>query len=263
MAELGPGDSIGIGLAALLSGCRQYVGLDVIDHTCLDKNLAVLDSLVELFKRRAPIFCGPGFENVKPQLGSYSFPSDILSEAHLTKTLAPERIEMIRASIKDVNGKGSCIRYALNWHLSEVCERGSVDMIYSQAVMEYIDQYADAYRQMRLWLKPDGFMSHQIDLKSHGTTDTWDGHWGCSDLLWKLMKGKRPYIISRATYAQHIKAMKQADFSIITDQRTILTPTIPKERLNPRFRDCDRDDLTVAGAFIQAKCANSKEELLN
>ncbi len=254
VAELGPGDSIGIGLAALLSGCRQYIGLDVVDHTRLEKNLAVLDGLVGLFKRRAPIPHGPGFENVKPQLSSYAFPSEIFSETHLNAALADHRIDLIRASINNVNGKDSCIRYALKWHLSEFCQRESIDMIYSQAVMEYIDEYPDAYRRMRMWLKPHGFMSHQIDFKSHGTTSNWDGHWECSDLLWKLMRGKRPYFISRSTHAQHIKAITQAGFSVVADQRTILSATVPRERLNPRFRSFDEDDLTVAGAFIQAKC---------
>lgn len=253
VAELGPGDSIGIGLAALLSGCQRYIGLDVVDHTQLDKNMDVFDGLVSLFQRRAPIFSGPEFNDVKPELESYHFPSHILSDEILSMNLAPERLDHIRASILNVNGKESCVRYAAPWFLNEVCQSGSLDMIFSQAVMEYVEAFPDAYRRMHGWLKPQGFMSHQIDFKSHGTFDSWDGHWGCSDLWWGLMKGKRSYHITRATHSQHIKAMKDAGFSIVADQKTILSPTVPRERLNPRFRGCDADDLTVAGAFIQAK----------
>ncbi|MFL5606158.1 MAG: hypothetical protein ACJ8AD_06925, partial [Gemmatimonadaceae bacterium] len=55
MVELGPGDSIGLGLAALLTGVESYVGLDVLEHASTATNLRVLDELVELFRRHAPI----------------------------------------------------------------------------------------------------------------------------------------------------------------------------------------------------------------
>jgi len=50
VAELGPGDSLGIGLAALLSGCDRYFALDVVDHANARSNLEIFDELVELFR---------------------------------------------------------------------------------------------------------------------------------------------------------------------------------------------------------------------
>src|SRR3954453_23378857 len=55
VGELGPGDSLGIGRAALLSGCQRYVSLDVVRYANVEGNLSVLDKLVELFAARAPI----------------------------------------------------------------------------------------------------------------------------------------------------------------------------------------------------------------
>src|ERR1700733_11905341 len=49
-AELGPGDSIGIGLAALLSGVERYYALDLVRYTDLRKNLGIFDELVALFR---------------------------------------------------------------------------------------------------------------------------------------------------------------------------------------------------------------------
>jgi hypothetical protein len=39
--EIGPGDSIGVGLAALLSGCKNYIALDAIKYTNIDLNMSV------------------------------------------------------------------------------------------------------------------------------------------------------------------------------------------------------------------------------
>ena len=53
VAELGPGDSLGSGLAALLCGSERYFGLDVKSYAPTDRNRQIFDELVELFQRRA------------------------------------------------------------------------------------------------------------------------------------------------------------------------------------------------------------------
>jgi hypothetical protein len=54
VAELGPGESIGIGLAALLTGSRKYYALDVHTYWNTKRNLMIFDNLVELFKNNFP-----------------------------------------------------------------------------------------------------------------------------------------------------------------------------------------------------------------
>jgi len=46
IAELGPGDSIGTGLAGLISGSKKFYALDVIEHTNIKKNISIFDELV-------------------------------------------------------------------------------------------------------------------------------------------------------------------------------------------------------------------------
>src|SRR6476659_3956824 len=46
VAELGPGDSLGLGLCAVLSGSNRFFALDVVTHAQLERNLAMLDALV-------------------------------------------------------------------------------------------------------------------------------------------------------------------------------------------------------------------------
>src|SRR5258708_2426522 len=51
VGELGPGDSIGIGLAALLSGADQYVGLDIVPFSAKANLETILDDLIALYSR--------------------------------------------------------------------------------------------------------------------------------------------------------------------------------------------------------------------
>ena len=69
--------------------------------------------------------------------------------------------------------------------------------MFSQSVLEHIDDLEGAYATLHKWLKPGGYMSHLIDFYSHGLTKEWNGHWALSDLTWGALKGRRPYLINR------------------------------------------------------------------
>jgi len=55
IAENGPGDSIGIGLAGSLSGSKKYCALDVVEHKTSKKNVEIFDELITLFINRENI----------------------------------------------------------------------------------------------------------------------------------------------------------------------------------------------------------------
>ena len=73
VAELGPGDSIGIGLAALLSGATHYVGLDTYPYAGGTANLAIFEELIQLFRARTPIPDAQEFPEVWPVLRSQHY----------------------------------------------------------------------------------------------------------------------------------------------------------------------------------------------
>jgi hypothetical protein len=66
LAELGPGDSLGLGLAAILSGTSTYLGFDVRAYADPEMNLRVLGELIDLFARREPIPAESEFPSVGP-----------------------------------------------------------------------------------------------------------------------------------------------------------------------------------------------------
>lgn len=252
VAELGPGDSIGIGLCALISGCDKYIALDIVQHTNVLRNLAIFDELLVLFRDRVGIPNGDEFPNVSPVLESYEFPNEILDESRMRDALKPERIEKIRESIINVNNDGSLITYKAPWNDEFIMEKESVDMVYSQAVLEHVDDLQNAYESMYKWLKPAGYMSHQVDFKCHNTAQEWNGHWKYSDFSWKLLRGRRCYLINREPYSVHVVQMKQAGFKTVCNIMKRLDSNITIKDLPSRSKVSTDDDLSISGAFIQS-----------
>lgn len=252
VAELGPGDSLGIGLAALISGCNKYFAFDVVKHADTERNLKIFDKLVTLFKNRTAIPGPNEFPKVKPYLSGYEFPTDILDENILQNSLEISRIQKIRASIENPQHNDSCIQYKVPWYDMNLLEENSVDMIYSQAVLEHVDDLPNTYKSMHLWLKSTGYMSHQIDFKCHGHADEWNGHWMYSNLIWKLIKGKRPYLLNREPRSTHIALLKEVGYKIVCDNKIKSKSSLTRDDLASRFKYITDDDLTTSGAFIQA-----------
>lgn len=252
IGELGPGDSIGIGLAALLSGAEMYYGIDVVEHASSQQNIRILDELVDLFRRKENIPDEQEFVNIKPLLDSHEFPSHILTNERLEHYLSEDRIKKIRNSLENYNTKGSMIRYVAPWYSASLIEKESVDMICSQAVLEHVDDLHSIYQTMYLWLKPEGCISHQIDFKSHGLADSWDGHWAFSDFIWKLMRGRRAYLLNREPHSTHIRHLKEAGFEIVCDKKIERPSEIRPEQLAAHFKNMSAEDKVTSGAFIQA-----------
>lgn len=253
VAELGPGDSLGVGLAALLSGVRKYYALDAVRFSNPARNLAIFEQLVELFRARAP---RPfrGWPDYDACLGQDLFPHHILTEELLQSSLRDERLGLIRHAL---TGQASddevTIRYMSPWHDGVVIERESVDLIWSHAVLEHVADLDRAYAALRLWLKPGAVMSHQIDFASHGLTAEWNGHLACSDLTWKVIVGKRPFLINRQPCSAHLKLIESNGFKLICLLKSHRCDGVARNQLSSRWKALSEDDLTCASVFLQAR----------
>jgi hypothetical protein len=251
VAELGPGESLGVGLAALLTGCEQYFAFDVVQHSGAEKNERVFDELVVLLQNRTPIPGPDEFPEIKPYLERYDFPADILDEDRLARALAPARLARIRASLRS-QGKDSVIHYRVPWDGADVLEKESVDMIFSQAVLEHVDDLRGTYRAMYSWLKPMGYMSHQIDFKCHGTAREWNGHWRYPDWVWRLVRGRRAYLLNRQPHSAHLAMLQEEGFKVVCDRTVTKDSCYKASDLARRFRSLVAEDLVTSGAFIQS-----------
>lgn len=255
VAELGPGDSIGIGLASLISGSNKYYALDIVKHANVERNLKIFEELLELFQSQEDIPDESEFPRVKPYLDSYEFPANILTGERLGKALNPKRIEAIRKSIlmsqDEISGEIE-ISYLVPWNDEKILKDNIIDMIFSTAVLEHVDDLETAYRALSRCLKPSGFMAHQMGLHSHGITKEWNGHWKCSDFMWRLIRGRRAYLINRQPYSVHINLMKKCGFQIVYEKKIKQASGIRKEQVAERFKNVSDEDMTTSGVFLQA-----------
>lgn len=255
VVELGPGDSMGIGLMALLTGAEQYYALDAVRHASTTTNLLVFDELVQLLEIQAPIPSGGEFSEILPELDDYHFPINILSEARLTQTLAPERLQCLRNALRGNLTAGSIYYFAPMGRMSEI-PGDSVDLIISQAVMEHVDHLEEIYAECFRSLKPSGFMSHQIDLRCHDTAPEWNGHWKYSELTWRLMRGGRSWFINRQPCSLHIGIANRAGFTIRAEIKQSGSLGISRKQLGGRFKTLSDHDLLTAGVFMLASKAH-------
>jgi hypothetical protein len=118
--------------------------------------------------------------------------------------------------------------------------------------MEHVEDLDETYKAMKAWLKPDGIVSHQIDFRSHGYTNEWNGHWVCSDFAWKLLMGRKSYILNRAPHSTHLEYLLKHGFRLKCDQTVTSQSKYRKAELAERFRFLTDDDLLTSGSLIQA-----------
>jgi len=254
VAEIGPGESIGTGLAALIAGAEQYYGFDIKDYGRHPDTLALFDDIVALFRARAPIPGDGEFPTIKPVLATAEFPHGALPEARLGAALDEYRIAKLRTALAR-GGEAAPVKYAAPWFDATRVRAKSVDWIFSQAVMEHIDDLPATFRACRQWLADSGTMSHQIDYKSHGTAPAWNGHWQYSPLAWRCVRGARLYLVNRHPHSAYLRALGDAGFRVAIEKRVTRDDGIGRAQLRKPYRELSDDDLVTAGAFLAARAA--------
>jgi hypothetical protein len=254
VAELGPGNTLGVGLAALLSGADRYYALDLLAYTDSRKNLVVMDELVQLLSHRKPR-PDKGFPEFEYSRGGELFPSEILTDERLARSMAPTRLERIRAALTtgDAAAGPIVVEYRAPWDDEAVIDDSSVDLIVSQSVLEHVDDLETAYHALYQWLRPGGVMSHMIDLRSHELTKEWNGHWTISEPVWKVLRGKRSFLINREPWSTHLRIMQDCGFEVLYAAQRRNARGVDRARLTKRWRDLSEDDFSCEAVFVQAR----------
>jgi hypothetical protein len=257
--ELGPGDSIGVGLMALLCGANTYLALDALRYANVERSLRVFDDLVELMRRRAPIPHGGPVADVKPTLENHDFPECLLSEERLQRLLSAERLGQIRAAIEGFDQPERAdapvrIRYFAPWNQDTEIGKGAVDLLLSQAVLEHVEEPRTVYAKMGEWCRPGGYISHQIDFQSHGTSLDWNGHWMYSESAWQRVRNPQVYrSINRFPCSAHLGLIEKGGFEVKSLIRSETCSGISRENLDAAWAQISDADLICSGAHVLAR----------
>ncbi len=253
IAELGPGDSLGTGLAALLSGSNYVFALDVIKFWDSERNLKIFNELVELFKKREDIPDQVEFSKVVPTLKNWKFPAHVLTDSLLKESLAEDRLNAIRKELKDIdNPDNKFIKYKIPWNHKDVIAHNELDFVFGQGTLQHIDDLDNCFHTMNLWMKPNGLMAHTVELKSLGLTNSWNGHWTYPDWQWKIIRGNKPFLINRQPFSTYVKMHDKHGFKLLEEQPIKSENTLTRSQLNSKFKNLSEDDLTTSLAYMIA-----------
>src|SRR5262245_6771404 len=253
VAELGPGDSLGIGLAAMLCGADNYYALDRMAFANSKSNIAILDELAMLLRKRCPIPDDLEFPGVFPKLDSYEFPTTVLNDAWLDQCLATTRIELIKRAVAgnhDRTGKIQ-VRYFAPWDDDTAILGESVDWAFSQAVLEHVDNVQGTYANLTKWLKLGGIMSHTVAYSSHGSTRDWNGNWSVGDRMWSSARGRRPYLINRLPHSAHMQMIRACGYRVATEIK-VSGQVLDRSTVAAPFKSLTECDISTASAFVVA-----------
>jgi len=205
--EIGPGDTIGVGLAALLSGMERYIAVDKVRACRLAGSLRVFDELLALFAARVTM---PGDDGFAECVAADS------------SGCSPERVREIRKSVLALaeGAESDLLTYAAPYRIADFPEENFANFVVAQATMEHVDEPESLYAAIFRWLAPGGSAAFVVDYSSHGLSARWDGHWALSEREHRRIRGGRPYGLNRLPHSAHMRMLAQCGYRIVRVLRT-------------------------------------------
>lgn len=253
--ELGPGDSLGAGLSALLSGADHLNAIDRFALTSLPNNVEMFDELVSLFNKKAEIDSTVD----RPHLHLETFPAYLFAQGALDH----DRLQRIRSHLHSSHpDRLEPVVYDTLLKSDSDLPDETVDFAFSHSVLEYIENPSSTHRLLLRLLKPGGVVSHFIDYSSIGFARRWDGHWAYSDLEWRIIKGRRPYIVQRLPHSKHVELLESSGFQDIHITRFEAAPETSQSCLAKHYKLLSEEDRRTCYALIQARkpCSTPVED---
>lgn len=211
IGEVGNGGSLGLAFCAILTGSQKYYDLEFYDNININEQLRLLDQIAQLFQNKTPI---RKYDSINIKIKNYNFPADIV---------LPDReqiflIEKLRTEIESGFVNSKLISIIDNW---ELAPRLALDFVFSRAVMEHVKDPSEVYASIKNHLKEGSYMFHDIELHSHRLTKSIDGHLQIKPFWWRIINGKRPFLMNRWTFTDHLNEVEKQGFLPVITERVM------------------------------------------
>ena len=209
IGEIGNGGSLGLAFCAILTGSQRYYDLEFYDNINISEQLLLLDEIAQLFQNKTPI---RKFDSINIKIKNYNFPADIVLSEREQLLI----IEQLKTEIKSGFVNSKLISIIDNW---ESAPSLALDFVFSRAVMEHVKNPSEIYASIKKHLKEGSYMFHDIELHSHGISKQINGHLQIKTFWYRIIVGKRPFLLNRWTFSDHLNEIKkQGFFPVITDR---------------------------------------------
>lgn len=233
VVEIGPGRNLGAGIAFRYLGADRYTGIEL--HVGADFNtrstLATIEALVRLkygsfvsnFNAEALGFVGDG-----------ALADNVSLENSGISLMQPQALSTL--GLPDE----------------------SADLVYSNFTFEHIQRPDEMIAEISRVLKPGGITAHFIDPEDHADFNKPFAYLVHSDAEWEARygEGKVPLWLyeNRLRASDFRRCFSQHGLRVVeyTPLRSAELPPELWEKLAPRFREYDLDDLRVVWLFLVA-----------
>ena len=236
VAEIGPGDSLTIGILMLLSGFGRYSAFDAYTYATIDSSFDYALASLEYLKSHT------NSSFVYPQRNLKAYDSTV------SKYLTPLKDISINPSlVKETKSKLSYFSPYSFFQLSN----SRFHIIFSQACLEHISDINSFFEATYNSLLPGGIFLTQIDFKSHGRSLLWNGHYRYSEKQLLSINSKKAFRwINGLPPSYYLKLAQQVGFTVVYQNTHTEHSLFTSDSVHSRYRPFDNTDLTTSSMTV-------------